>query len=95
MNSDQEVALAAAHANADAVGAVAVMGLAAICNELARLGALDAAAVDRVAEFMITAAEGSGGTEKLRSHLRHVIQEQFGDLADRLAAGLGATGSPQ
>lgn len=84
MDAHEKVELAAAHANGEAIGQVAVAGIAGICNELARLGALDEAAIRRIRDFMLQASERSGATAHLRSHLADAIGHHFDDLWGRV-----------
>ena len=86
---------ATTRANTEAVSKVIVMGLAAICNELARLGALDIAAVTRIKEFMLIGAERSAATEKLRMAMCEAIDGEFLGLTERMETGLGRPSSRQ
>jgi hypothetical protein len=95
MEPHEKVELAAAHANNHAVGQVAVPRIVSICNELARLGALDANAMERIRSFMLLSVERSGATAKLRAHIAETIHHHLGHLSAKIAQDPSATDASQ
>jgi hypothetical protein len=81
--------------NIDAVGSVALAGVAALCGELARLGALDPTGLRRIAEFMAVTVDQSGGGQECRGYLHAEIERHFSHLQQALATAPPTTGSAQ
>lgn len=78
---------AALHSNVDAVGSVALAGIAAICGELARLGALDTAALDRISGFMTTTIKQTAVGQDLRRHMHDEVERHFSHLKKAIGTG--------
>jgi hypothetical protein len=93
MGPHEKVQLAVALTNSEAAARIAVAGTTAVCNELARLGALDAAAVKRIKDFVSLTAEQSGASQQLIRNVSGELDRQFGDLEERIGNGLYASKS--
>jgi hypothetical protein len=93
MDAREKVELAMALTNSEAAGRVAISGIVGICNELARLGALDASAVSRIKQFMLLSTERSGASPHMQAHVSSQVEEHFGELIERLDKGTFQPGS--
>jgi hypothetical protein len=66
------------------LASTAIMGVVALCNEMALEGILDARGVDRISELMLHSIETSGANDDVQAKLTDALTEQFADLSRNL-----------
>jgi hypothetical protein len=62
------------------LASTAIMGVVALCHEMALVGIIDAPGVDRVSELMITAIERAGAGPDVEAQLTEALTRHFADL---------------
>ena len=73
-----------AHRDNATIASVAVMGVVALCNEMAIAGVIGRAQIERISDFMLASVESSDATATLQAHLHEAIGKQFSDLYAQL-----------
>jgi hypothetical protein len=95
MDLEREIDKAQLQSNIEAVGDVAMAGFAAICGELARLGALDGGALGRIADFMNQTIDRTAAGVHLRDRLHDEVDRHFEHLQQTLGTLPNNAGTTQ
>jgi phage FluMu protein gp41 len=84
MDEQAELARLSAMKGLSGLASTAIMGVVALCHEMAFVGMLDARAVDRVSELMLSAIEQAGASADVETQLTQALTRHFADLRRHL-----------